>query len=557
MRYARTSFLIAVHVLALGQAVRAQPSGSPAADPEPALAAIRPQAIRAHMRFLADDLLEGRRTATRGYDLAARYVAAHFEALGLEPAGTRGSYFQPVPLVEMTTVEPECSLTLLRDGRKTVLRYGEDFFTGAVPGETNVTAPVVFVGFGVTAPELGYDDYAGIDVKGKIVIRLSGAPPAFPPDQRAYYSDLDVKNGNAAARGAVGVFGISTPEREKIMPWEQMKRRAKWPAMAWADEAGRPHNARGTGALLSRKGAEALFVGAPHSLEEVFQNAKTGRPLSFEMPVEASMHLVGRSRPLESPNVAAVLPGSDPRLKDEYVVLSAHLDHVGVGEPVAGDSISDRIYNGAFDNATGIAILLEMAQALARLPKPPQRSILFLALTGEEEALKGSEYFAHHPTLPIDRMVANVNLDMVLTLYPLRDVVAFGAEHSSLGLFVNEAARQLGLEVSPDPFPEQVRFIRTDHYSFVKKGVPAISLAVGLQTSDPALDPAALYVKWIRETYHQPQDDMSQAIDFGALTQFTRLNLLISYLVAQSDKAPSWNPGDFFGDKFRRSHVNP
>jgi hypothetical protein len=551
MGHVRKSFLIVIYALALGSPLLAQPS-----DLQPALAAIRPQAIRAHMRFLADDLLEGRRTATRGYDLAAKYVAAHFEALGLEPAGTGGSYFQPVPLVEMTTVEPECSLTLLREGRKIPLSYGEDFFTGAVPGETSVTAPVVFVGFGVTAPELGYDDYAGIDVKGKIVVRVSGAPPALSPDQRAYYSDLDVKNSNAAARGAVGVLGIATPEREKIIPWEQMKRRAKSPAMTWADEAGRPHNARGINAPLSRKGAEALFAGAPHSLEEVFENAKTGRPLSFEMPVEASMHFVGRSRPLESSNVAAVLPGSDPRLKDEYVVLTAHLDHVGVGEPVAGDSTSDRIHNGAFDNASGIAILLEMAQAFARLPKSPRRSILFLALTGEEEGLKGSEYFADHPTLPIDRVVANVNLDMVLTLYPLRDVIAFGAEHSSLGLFVNEAARQLGLEVSPDPFPEQVKFTRTDHYSFVKKGVPAISLTVGLQTSDPALDPAALYGKWIRETYHQPKDDMSQAIDFGALAQFARLNLLISDLIAESDQIPSWNPGDFFGDTFGRSRTD-
>jgi hypothetical protein len=546
MRQAGASFLITFCALVSGPSVLAQPAGS-GAEVEQAFAAIRPQALRAHMSFLADDLLEGRRTGTRGYELAAKYVAAQFQTLGLEPAGADGSYFQPVPLARMTTAETECSLAFLRDGRKTALQYGVDYFTGSIAQDSNVTAPVVFVGFGITAPELGYDDYAGIDVRGKIVAFLSGAPPSFPHNQRAYYSDSLVKAGNLIARGAIGVLGIFTPELERIFPWQHALQESRLPNVSWADETGRPHYVRPATGILSRKGAEELFAGTSHNLAEIFKNAEAGRPQSFELPVQASLRTAGRIEQIASPNVAAVLRGSDPRLQDEYVVLSAHLDHVGVGEPVAGDSI----YNGAYDNASGIAILLEVAKAFTRLSTAPRRSVLFLAVTGEEEGLHGSDFFAHHPTVPIGKIVADVNLDMFLMLYPFHDVVAFGAEHSSLARPVEEAAHRLGIAVIPDPIPEQVIFIRSDHYSFVQQGVPAISLMGGFETGDPAIKGRALWDKWMQETLHHPSDDMSQAIDFGAGAQFAKLNFLISYLVAQNDKAPSWNTGDFFGEKFR------
>ena len=549
MRHTGAPFRITCCALLLCQPVLAQSAAGPrAADVEQALASVRPHAIRAHMGFLADDLLEGRRTATRGYDLAARYVAAQFEALGLEPAGTGGSYLQPVPLVQMATIESECSLALLRDGRKTELQYGVDYYTGGVSQDSDVTAPVVFVGFSVTAPELGYDDYAGIDVHGKIVVLLTGAPPSFPHDQRAYYSDPMVGARNAVARGAVGFLVIFTPALERMFPWERAFEQSRNPGLRWADESGRPYFVGPGSAILSRKAAEDLFAGAPHSLEEVFKNAETGRPQSFELPVQASLRNTGGREIIKSSNVAAVLRGSDPRLKDEYVVLSAHLDHVGMGEPVDGDAI----YNGAYDNASGVAILLEVASAFARLPVAPRRSLLFLAVTAEEQSLNGSAFFAHHPTVPIDRIVADVNLDMFLMLYPFRDVIAFGGEHSSMGLTVEEAARRLGIGVSPDPFPGQVQFIRSDHYSFVRQGVPAIFLSGGFQTGDPAVDGRALRDKWMQEAYHRPGDDMSQAMDFEAGAQFAKLNFLISYLVAQDDKTPTWNPGDFFGEKFRR-----
>ncbi len=482
--------------------VSAEPPGPPAAPDEQALAAIRPAAIRAHMQFLADDLLEGRRTGSRGYELAAKYVAARFEALGLQPAGN-GGYFQPVPLLEMTKVDEECSAVLVRTGGERVeLRLGVDFLSPhlAEPA-TSVTAPVVFAGFGVTAPEHGHDDYAGLDVRGRIVAVLAGGPAGFPSDQRAFYSDGYTLVRNALAHGAVGILGIFTPEMERVLPWEKMVLGSRLPGYAWVDAAGRPRDLppelRGAG-FLSRSGAEALFAGAPKSLAQVFEEAATGKVAGFALPVEATLRAASRRERIESPNVVALLPGSDPRLRHEVVVLSAHLDHLGVGEAVAGDAI----YNGALDNASGVAILLEVAGALARLPTAPRRSVLFLAVTAEEQGLHGSDYFARHPTAPVGatgRIVANVNLDMVLMLYPLRDVIAFGAEHSSLGSAVEAAARRLGVAVSPDPVPEQAIFIRSDHYSFVKQGVPSIFVTVGMQSGDPAVDGPATWGAWLAE----------------------------------------------------------
>lgn len=557
MRHARTSLLIAICALVLPGLVSAQPSLSPDAGVEEALASIRPQAVRAHMRFLADDLLEGRDTASRGYDLAARYVETVFQGLGLEPAGSGGGYLQPVPLVRTEIVEAESSLALVRNGRRTELRFGEDYYSmagGLAEADSSVTARVVFAGYGLTAPELDYDDYAGVDVRGKIVLLLMGAPASFPADQRAFYSGNLEKVRRAASHGAVGVLGVPTPVEEKRLPWEFLVRRSRAPGFSWADESGQgraiPPGIRGL-AMVSRKTAELFFEGAPRSLESVFATGEAGRPQAFELPVQVSLRTVGRGERAESPNVAAVLRGSDPRLREEYLVVTAHLDHVGVGAPVEGDAI----YNGAYDNASGIAILLELARAFTRLPAAPRRSVLFLAVTAEEKGLQGSDYFAHRPTVPIDQIVANVNLDMFLMLHPLRDVIAYGAEHSSLGRAVEDAAGRLGIEVSPDPRPEQVVFIRSDHYSFVRQGIPAMMLFTGVQTGDSA--DGNPVEAWLHERYHKPGDDMSQEFDFEAGAQFARLNVLIAWLVAQEDEAPRWNPGDFFGEQFPREAGSP
>ncbi|HWM94560.1 MAG TPA: M28 family metallopeptidase [Thermoanaerobaculia bacterium] len=532
--------------LALSPAALAQP------EVEEALAGIRPEAIRAHMLFLADDLLEGRGTGSRGYELAAKYVASRFEALGLEPAGSGGSYFQPVPLLRAKLTESEGSLALVRDGERTELKYGEDFLLDPFTPEpeSSVTAPVAFVGFGITAPELGYDDYAGIDVRGKIVVQLSGAPASFPHNHRAYYSTSQVKQMNAVSRGAVGVLAVLTPEDERRAPWQDMVRASKAASFRWVDGTGKPPDLRPEwrgSALLSRKSAETLFTRAPRPLAEVFETATAGKPQSFDLPVQASLRTVGTRERAESPNVAAVLRGSDPKLRDEYVVLTAHLDHMGIGEPIEGDSI----YNGAYDNASGIAALLEVAGAFASLPQRPRRSVLFLAVAAEEQGLQGSDYFARHPTVPIGKIVANVNVDMFMMFAPLHDVVGFGAEHTSLGQTAEQAARRLGVEISPDPFPQEVIFVRSDQYSFVKQGIPSLLLTTGFQSEDPD-GGGPLFLKWLRTHYHKPSDDLSQTFDFEAGAKFTRLNFLIALQVAQEVAPPRWNEGDFFGGKFSR-----
>ncbi|HKH47383.1 MAG TPA: M28 family metallopeptidase [Thermoanaerobaculia bacterium] len=553
MPYVRTRVFAAVCALALAAAAPVRPADPPDAEVDRSMARIRPEAIRAHMRFLADDLLEGRGTGSRGYELAAKYVAARFEALGLAPAGTEGGYFQPVPLRRTATVASKCSLALLRDGKRTELKFGEDYVlsgSNLTATDAQVTAPLVFAGFGVSAPELGYDDYAGLDVQGKIVVVLSGTPATFPNDQHAFYSSTQLKADEAFAHGAFAVLGIQSPADAQRLPWKTMVRYVGAPSYQWLNEAGVPDRsrpqARGFG-LLSRETAVSLFAATPHPLDEIFKAAEAGRPQSFALPVQASLRTVSEHERAESPNVAALLRGSDPRLRDEVIVLTAHLDHLGISEPVEGDSI----YNGAYDNASGVASLLEIANAFASLPEPPRRSVLFLAVTGEEQGLQGSDYFVRHPTVPRDKIVGNINVDMFLMLHPLRDVIAFGAEHSSLGPLAERAARRLGLAMTQDPFPQEVVFIRSDQFSFIRAGIPALMLDTGLQADDPAAATAAA-VRWLQTTYHQPGDDMKQAFDFEAGAQFVRLNFLVSYLAAQEDQAPHWNPGDFFGERKKK-----
>lgn len=520
---------------------------------DPALERIRPQAIRAHMRFLADDLLEGRGTGTRGYQLAAKYVAAQFETLGLEPAGTDGNYFQPVPLRKLSVIASESRLVLVREGKEEILTYGKDYlFSGdRTRTKVHVEADVVFAGFGVTAPELGYDDYAGLDVRGKIVAMLSGAPESFPVDQRAYYTSPEAKDRNAIAHGVAGVVLCFTPEFAQIAPWEMIVMHSKMGEICWLDQEGMPHlnglaaspEIRGV-AALSRAGAEALFDGAPQTLEAVF--AAKNKPPTFALPTKVRMETATVHKPLKCANVVAILRGSDPQLREECVVFTAHLDHLGIGEPIEGDGI----FNGAVDNASGVAALIEIARAFVSLPRAPRRSIVFLADTGEEMGLLGSDYFMYDPPVPSERIVVDINIDCAVSGRPVLDIIACGAEHSSLGSVVEEAASQLKLTVSPDPMPEQVTFIRGDHYSFIRWGVPALYIFQGSKTTDPAVDRAALTSEWYRTVYHTPKDDLHQPLDFGGGAKLAQIDFLIGHQIASVPQRPKWNSGDFFGTTF-------
>jgi hypothetical protein len=516
-----------------------------------AMASIRSEAIRADMRFLSDDALEGRGTGSRGYDIAAKFMATQFESLGLQPAGDNGSYFQNVPLRLAKPDETKTALVLLRSGKEQTLTFRNDYICRGNPvlAETSVQAPVVFVGDGVTAPEQNYDDYKGIDAKGKIVAFLFEAPN-FESSLKAHYSSGEVKLRNAVAHGAVGVIVLDDPVLERLYSFNEQVRDLSFPELRWLDKQQRPNDyfpeLKGN-AFLSLEATKKFFEGSRHSADEVFAAAKAGKPMSFEMPVAARIHNVTALKDVAGRNIVGKLEGSDSILKNEYVVYSAHLDHLGIGEPVKGDSI----YNGALDNASGSAILLEVARAFSGMKTRPLRSILFLSVTGEEAGLLGSDYFAHYPTVNKTSVVANVNMDEDLMLWPLRDIVAFGAEHSSLDAVVHRAAARLHLSESPDPSPEEVVFIRSDQYSFVKQGVPAIFPVPGFKSDDPKIKPAEIFKHWEETRYHQPQDDMDQpGLDWDAAANYARFVFLCGWLITEDSQRPTWNKGDFFGEHY-------
>lgn len=445
-------------------------------------------------------------------------------------------------------------MSLLREGKEQDLAFGKDFIGLVDPGRTDIAveAPVTYVGFGVAAPERGYDDYAGIDAQGKIVALLSGAPPKFESTLRAHYTSGAVKTANAAAHGAVGAIVLDSPVLEQLYSFKDRVSDLAFPDMRWLDARGQPNDffQRLQGRVsLSMEATARILEGAQKSPEEIYAAAKEGKPSSMVLPVAVKIRSVSIFEELRSPNVVARLPGSDPQLRDEYVVYSAHLDHLGIGEPVNGD----KIYNGALDNASGSATLLEIARAYSRMKPPPRRSILFVSVTGEEEGLLGSDYFAHYPTVSKACLAANINIDgNAALLWPIEGVVARGSEHSTLIAAVREAAARLNLDVSPDPFPHQVFFIRSDQYSFVKQGIPSLFLGTGTKSSDPKIKPQEIIMKWRQTTYHKPQDDMSQPFDFESGAKYARYSLLLGFLVAQKTEKPAWNPGDFFGQHYGR-----
>lgn len=524
---------------------------SAAGDPaDAAMAAIRPEAIRANMSFLADDSLEGRGTATRGYEIAARFMATRFEALGFQPAGDAGTYFQQVPFRSMRPDQSQSSFTLTRGGQPETLASGDDYISSSDPrADTSVEAPLVFVGFGVTAPEQGYDDYKNVDAKGKIVAFLHGAPN-FASSIKAHYSSSNLKAANAAAHGAVGIINLDDPVYEQIYPYSKRLHALAFPHFRWLNPQGEPNDfqAELKGSVsLSMAATKRMFHGSTHTADEVFANARAGKLVSFDLPVTVRIHNVTRLEDVHSPNVVARLEGSDPALKNEYVVYTAHLDHLGVGAPVNGDTI----YNGALDNASGSAILIEMARAFSGMKPRPRRSILLVAVTAEESGLLGSDYFAHYPTVPKSSMVANVNADEDPMFWPMADVVAFGAEHSSLEKDIQRACQRMGLTESPDPAPDEVVFVRSDQYSFVKQGIPAVMPSPGVKSSDPGLDPGKIFGQWEQTRYHEPGDDMQQpGLNFDDAAQYARFVFLTGYYVSQDKQRPTWNKGDFFGDRY-------
>ena len=511
---------------------------------EPEFAADR---VKAHVAFLADDLLEGRGTGTRGHEIAMRYVASQFAAYGLSPGGKDGSWFQPVTLSEARPGTVPASVTITA-GKAAPVTFAQasEIIVGSsqLDATTDVAAPVVFAGFGLDAPKQGFNDYAGIDVRGKIVVILAGIPKGPPNEVLAHLSRQ--KGVMAAARGAIGIITIPTLESNRLRPWDRQKQYAGTPAMTWVKPDGSAYVAapaiRGS-ATFSMVAAEALFTGARQPLATLLAAAdRPGAALKgFALPAQVRITTTSLQRKVETANVLAKIEGSDPALKGEYVGIMAHLDHLGTNPEKAGD----KIYNGALDNAAGVAVMLEVAHGFAHDAVKPKRSLIFSANTAEEEGLLGAEAFANDPPVPIADIVSVVDLDQPMLLYDFTDVIAFGGDHSSMGEAIGRAAAKAGVAVSPDPMPAETIFVRSDHYTFVKRGVPALLLATGFANGGKEA-----WEHYLATDYHQPSDDMKLPINWAAGAKYAKVNYLIAREIADAAERPRWYAGDYFGATF-------
>jgi len=509
------------------------------------------QRIQADVAFLASDAREGRATGSPGFDDAADYVASRYKKLGLEPAGDDGTYFQRVPLIEGVRQQNGASLKLQRENFVLEFVFQTEFLPGANFNQAShaISAGMVFVGQGIFAPELNHNDFAGVTVRDKIAVIFSGAPESFPITQRAYYSSSLEKLRQLSERGAVGVLYLGNPEDEARNPWA--KGAANWmrPGMRLLDKNGLPIESfpqLQAGASINLEATRKLLDGAKFSADVLFDQLKKGKLQAFDLPGTLSMTGNTQLRTLESRNVVGKLPGSDAKLAAENVVVTGHLDHLGLGVPVNGDAI----YNGAVDNALGIGIMLDTARSASLLSSKPKRSMLFIALTGEEKGLLGANYFATHPTVPKKSIVANINIDMPVLLNDMLDVVTIGVDHSSLQNQVQQAAKDVGFLLSPDPYPEEVVFVRSDQFAFVRQGIPAVYLDGGVIAKDPKVDGKKLMENFLKTHYHQPSDDTTLPIHYSTAAKMAALNARIGQLVADDPYRPRWNLGDFFGKKF-------
>ncbi|TKD52134.1 M20/M25/M40 family metallo-hydrolase [Sphingomonas baiyangensis] len=520
--------LAAAALLAAGARADDRPLGADAA------------AVRAHVAVLADDALKGRAAGTPEYEKAADYVIAQMAAAGLSPAGTNGDWRQPVTLVAARATGGEGSL--LRGSRATRLVPGHD--VALLPhwemAERKTEGEVVFAGHGVIDPARGVDDYRGLDVKGRIVAILLGTPNGLEDDVAAHYGNRDVRAELAARNGAVGILFIEDAGREAFAA---TARAATGPRVRWAPPAGGGAAPIPQLAVLGEAGAAKLFAGSPIAWAKVraAERARTALPTGALGRTARFRQLSEQAR-IASNNVVGRLAGSDPALAGEHVVLTAHLDHVGVGEPVAGDAI----HNGAVDNAIGVGAMIEVARRFQREGRRPRRSLLFVALTAEEAGLLGSDYFANHPTVPREGLVANVNIDMPILTYAFQDIVAFGAGRSSIGPVLARVAKAQGIAVTADPQPEEAFFVRSDHYSFVRAGIPSVAIDTG-----PAGPGAAATAVFLERHYHQPSDEIGLPIDWDAADRFVMLHHALVAELADGPR-PKWNAGDYFGTVYGR-----
>ena len=492
----------------------------------------------AHVRYLADDSLEGREAGRPGYTRAAEYVADVWRKAGLEPAYA-GQFLQPVALKARQIDETRSSLALVRDGRVEPLMLGEDAnFSLRIDPAPDVDAPLVFTGHGLDIPDARINDLEGLNLKGAVAVYFSTPTGSLPGPLQAHFGSNAERWRMLRAAGAIGTITVPGTGRLEV-PWSRSTLARLQPQMSLADPALDDYPDQQIAVTMNPEKADVLFTGSGHTLAELAVIDQSGQALPrFALPARVKATMAVNRSTIESPNVAAVLRGADPALRGEAVVLSAHLDHVGVGDPVAGD----RIYNGAMDNASGVATILEVAERLRESGYRPARSIVFAAVTAEELGELGSRYFVAHPPAGL-RIVANINTDMFLPLFPLRTLMVLGLDESDLAGDIRAVARDLHLAIQGDPEPQRNRFTRSDQYSFVRAGIPALAMKVGY---DPNTPEAAIAQQWTAERYHAPSDDVSQPVDMKAATDFVNVIHQLALRIANRAGRPNWNDNSFF-----------
>jgi Zn-dependent M28 family amino/carboxypeptidase len=496
----------------------------------------------AYIKVLADDNMEGRDTGSDGLRRAEAYIVEQLKMNRLEPAGSDG-FYQPVKFESREIIEKDSSAALVRDGKSEPLTLGEDVYFGTrvdlAPEAPEVDTPLVFIGYGLKIPEQKYDDLAGLDLKGKVVVIFAGSTAETPAALSAHYQSAGERWKSLRAAGVIGVISIPNPESMDI-PWSRMTANRTHPSMALADPQFNETEGLKLSLTVNPAIAEKFFAGSGHTFAEIAALGKDRKPLPrFPLAVSIQAKAKIEKKAVESANVIAKLPGSDATLKDEYVVLSAHVDHLGIGAPINGD----KIYNGAMDNASGDAVLLDVAASLQKSGEKLKRSLLFVFVTGEEKGLLGSRYFATHPTVPANSMVADINIDMFLPLFPLKILTVYGLQESNLGDIVTKVTNDRGIRIQSDPEPLRNVFIRSDQYSFIRVGIPSLSMKVGFDKGTPE---EQMVKDWRTNRYHAPSDDLNQPVDLSAAVGYEEIMRGLMIAVANDPHRPQWKQDSFF-----------
>jgi len=493
-----------------------------------------------HVKVVADDNMEGRETGSLGLRKAEAYAVEQLKHAGLEPAGTNG-FYQNVKFVQRTIDEKNSFAFLTSEGEPTPVSLGADaYFTTRIEGsDQELNAPLVFAGNGLQVPENNVDELADLDLKGKIVVYLAGSPSTVPGSLAAHYGGIGQRWKRYADRGAIGIIAIPNPASMDI-PWSRMSLNRAHPSMDLADAEFNEVGGLKMAMVFNPESAERLFVGSGHTFEEIAALGKQRSLLPhFDLKVTLKAREIIQKVDLESANIVGKLTGTDPQLKKEFVVLSAHIDHIGIGEPVNGD----KIYNGAMDDGSGTAAVLDFAASLRRHPEKLRRSILFVLVTAEEKGLLGSKYFAAHPTVDAKAIVADINIDMFLPIVPLKVLRVQGFNDSTLGDRAAEIAQRFGAKAVPDPEPLRNLFVRSDQYNFIRRGIPSVIMDVFYEPNSPE---AKIFKDWLTQRYHAPSDDVNQPVDLHAAALYEEIVRRLLLDTANATDRPQWKPDSFF-----------